>query len=56
VYGGSLSRRGATRVHRVAWTVADLRGHDEPTVSDVEAAIALRTGRPLPLLALGEVG
>ena len=26
LYDGRLSRRGATRVHRLAWTVADLRG------------------------------
>ena len=28
MYAGQLSRRGATRVHRLAWTVADLRGAD----------------------------
>ncbi|MFP5354697.1 MAG: ATP-binding protein, partial [Gemmatimonadota bacterium] len=26
VFAGRLTRRGATRVHRLAWTVADLRG------------------------------
>ena len=26
---GALTRRGATRVHRLAWTVADLRGRDQ---------------------------
>ena len=30
LYAGRLTRRGATRVHRLAWTVADLRGVDRP--------------------------
>ena len=30
VHAGALTGRGATRVHRVAWTVADLRGRDRP--------------------------
>ena len=30
VYAGELTRRGATRVHRLAWTVTDLRGGDRP--------------------------
>lgn len=47
MYGGQLSRRGVTRVHRLAWTLADLRGADQPQEDDVAAALALRTGRPL---------
>ena len=47
VYGGELSRRGATRVHRVAWTVADLRRLDAPGVPEVETALRLRAGEPL---------
>ncbi len=47
VYEGRLSRRGGTRVHRVAWTVADLRGLDGPGMPEVSAALLLRTGRPL---------
>ena len=47
MYDGKLSRRGATRVHRLAWTVADLGGHDQPTPADTEAALALRAGTPL---------
>jgi len=39
-----LSLRGADRVMRVAWTIADLRGHDQPTVSDVAAALTYRDG------------
>jgi magnesium chelatase family protein len=52
LYAGRLSRRGATRVHRLAWTVADLAGHDTPTVDDVDAALRLRTGDPLLLATL----
>lgn len=39
---GLLSARGADRVLRVAWTVADLAGHDQPTLTDVGTALALR--------------
>lgn len=42
-----LSARSADRVLRVAWSVADLRGHPEPTAEDVELALALRRGTPL---------
>ena len=47
LYGGRLTRRGATRVHRLAWTVADLRGVDRPGVAEVDVALRLRTGDPL---------
>lgn len=47
VYGGALTRRGATRVHRVAWTVADLRGVDRPDAEELEIALRLRRGDPL---------
>lgn len=40
---GTLSRRGADRVLRVAWTVADLAGRDAPGRGDVGRALALRT-------------
>lgn len=49
VFAGALTRRGATRVHRVAWTVADLRGADGPEQPDVDTALRLRTGEALPL-------
>jgi magnesium chelatase family protein len=39
-----LSLRGADRVMRVAWTIADLRGHDQPTVTDVASALTYRDG------------
>ncbi|WP_314177027.1 YifB family Mg chelatase-like AAA ATPase [Streptomyces winkii] len=41
---GLLTARGMDRVLRVAWTVADLAGHDRPTEEDVEWALELRTG------------
>jgi len=47
VLAGRLSRRGAVRVHRLAWTVADLRGDDTPSVRDVDTAYRLRQGEPL---------
>ncbi|MEP9364466.1 YifB family Mg chelatase-like AAA ATPase [Nocardioides sp. CN2-186] len=47
VYDGKLSRRGATRVHRLAWTVADLRGLEHPGLDEVDTALRLRTGDPL---------
>lgn len=53
VFAGALTRRGATRVHRLAWTVADLRGADHPEPGDVDTALRLRTGEPLLLTALG---
>ncbi len=41
---GSLSLRGADRVLRVAWTLADLAGLGVPTRVQVEEAITMRTG------------
>ncbi|MGW4106880.1 YifB family Mg chelatase-like AAA ATPase [Streptomyces sp. NPDC004976] len=43
---GALSARGLDRVLRVAWTVADLSGHDRPDATDVALALQLRTGVP----------
>ncbi|MGV9348520.1 YifB family Mg chelatase-like AAA ATPase [Streptomyces spiralis] len=43
---GVLTARGLDRVLRVAWTVADLAGHDRPDASDVALALQLRTGVP----------
>ena len=47
MYQGTLSRRGATRVHRLAWTIADLRGADQPSRDDADTALRLRQGEPL---------
>ncbi|MFF7973569.1 ATP-binding protein [Streptomyces sp. NPDC007905] len=43
---GVLTVRGIDRVLRVAWTVADLVGHDRPDATDVCLALQLRTGVP----------
>ena len=56
VFSGRLSRRGATRVHRLAWTVADLRGVPEPGPAELDTALRLRTGEPLMLDQLAEPG
>jgi magnesium chelatase family protein len=52
LYAGVLTRRGATRVHRLAWTVADLHGVDQPGPGELDVAIRLRTGEPLRLETL----
>jgi magnesium chelatase family protein len=39
---GQLSARGFDRVLRVAWSVADLAGHDRPGRDDVDEALGLR--------------
>ena len=41
---GLLTARGLDRVLRVAWTVADLRGHECAQEDDVALALELRTG------------
>ncbi|GHK04679.1 hypothetical protein SY2F82_64760 [Streptomyces sp. Y2F8-2] len=43
---GVLTARGLDRVLRVAWTIADLVGHDRPNATDVALALQLRTGVP----------
>jgi magnesium chelatase family protein len=52
IYTGRLTRRGGTRVHRLAWTVADLRGVDHPGLPELEIALRLRSGEPLDLAML----
>ncbi|MFI1682295.1 YifB family Mg chelatase-like AAA ATPase [Streptomyces sp. NPDC020607] len=49
---GFLTARGLDRVLRVAWTVADLAGHDRPLAQDVALALQLRTGiaRGVPMV------
>lgn len=52
---GKLTRRGMTRVQRLAWTVADLAAADQPGVDEVEVALVLRStdaARSLPAAAL----
>jgi magnesium chelatase family protein len=58
VYAGRLSSRGAVRVHRLAWTVADLRsvctGDDiTPGVDELDTALRLRTKQALVLASMG---
>ncbi|WP_193612274.1 YifB family Mg chelatase-like AAA ATPase [Nocardioides lijunqiniae] len=53
LFSGRLSSRGAVRVHRVAWTVADLTAVRSgeavtPGVEEVQTALLLRTAEPLP--------
>ncbi len=55
LYDGTLTRRGAVRTHRLAWTVADLRGlpaGEAPGHEEVDVALRLRLGQDLPSSAL----
>lgn len=52
IMGNQLSRRGAVRVHRLAWTVADLEGLDQPGLPEVQVALRLRRGDALPEVVL----
>jgi magnesium chelatase family protein len=52
LYAGRLSRRGAVRAHRLAWTLADVRGADRPDDQDVTTALQLRTGQALLVEAM----
>lgn len=42
---GRISMRGADRICRVAWTVADLNGRDKPTNEDFGLGYSLRTSQ-----------
>ncbi|MFF7638146.1 YifB family Mg chelatase-like AAA ATPase [Kitasatospora sp. NPDC008050] len=50
---GQLTARGLDRVLRVAWTVADLAGHDVPGAAEVGTALVLRRGFPSGVRSLG---
>ncbi len=52
VHNGHLTRRGAVRVHRVAWTVADLTEAERPDVDHLDVALRLRKAEPLLLSSL----
>lgn len=52
LWDGRLTRRGVTRVHRLAWTVADLAGLERPGLAEAETALRLRSGDPLLASAL----
>ena len=47
VHAGRLTRRGVTRVHRLAWTLADLDDVAEPGFTQLDCALRLRMGEPL---------
>ena len=44
---GRLSPRGVDKVLRVAWTLADLAGRDQPGPDEVAVALAMRRGEQL---------
>ena len=52
VYAGRLTRRGAVRVHRVAWSVADLAGIAQPGAQELDVALRLRSATPLLLSSI----
>ena len=60
IYDGDLSGRGAVRVHRLAWTIADLRAGESaaatpaPGLEELDVAWRLRRGDPLLLATLAE--
>ncbi len=45
---GTVTRRGVTRIQRVAWSVADLSGVTRPGVVETDIAFRLRMGHALP--------
>jgi len=47
VRGQKLSARAADRVAGLAWSVADIHGHERPDADDVGIAVALRQNRHL---------
>jgi magnesium chelatase family protein len=55
LWKGRLTRRGVTRVHRLAWTVADLAGVDQPGAAEAGIALRLRNGEPLQAATLRRV-
>ncbi|GAB3034738.1 hypothetical protein GCM10011376_19980 [Nocardioides flavus (ex Wang et al. 2016)] len=48
---GQITRRGLTRVHRLAWTVADCAGEPGPGEHEALVALALRSTDPATSLA-----
>jgi len=47
---GRLTRRGLTRVQRLAWTVADCAGVEKPGVNEARVALVLRSADPTRVL------
>ena len=60
VYRGRLTRRGAVRVHRLAWTIADLTSvrqgvNRSPGSVEVDVALRLRLGTALQMRTVSAV-
>jgi magnesium chelatase family protein len=53
---GRLTNRGATRVHRLAWTITDLWGTERPGLDELDVALRLRLGEPLLASVLRQAG
>lgn len=49
---GRLTQRGTVRVHRLAWSVADLWGSGGPGTTELDVALRLRRGEPMDLAVL----
>jgi magnesium chelatase family protein len=49
MFAGRITQRGAVRVHRIAWTLADLTGVDQPGLAEIDVALRLRAGDPLDM-------
>ena len=49
MFAGRITQRGAVRVHRLAWTLADLTGLERPGLAEVDVALRLRSGEPLDI-------
>jgi magnesium chelatase family protein len=56
LYAGRVTFRGVVRIHRLAWTVADLRGQDRPGVEELAVAQRLRNGDPMLAQMLERAG
>lgn len=57
MFAGRITQRGAVRVHRLAWTLADLAGVDQPGTHEVDVALRLRSGDALDVATvLRQVG
>ena len=56
LWKGRLTRRGVVRVHRLAWTVADLAQVDRPGPDEADVALRLRSGEPLMVSTLTRAG
>lgn len=52
---GRLTRRGAARVHRLAWTIADCAGLPSPGEDEVAMALVLRSTDPADTLTLSQL-